>query len=529
MSFFLNVPLWLIVIFAAMMLYGLKFSKYGSRYSKPPGPRGLPLIGNLLDIDVSVPSRVPAILRDLNKRYGDILYLDLLGQPTVILGTHETAVEVLDKRSATYSGRQPSVMIQLSGWDWLFSIFPYGARWRRHRKLFLQHFNAKATVAYQALHEREAYRLALRLLEQPDEFLQHVRVTFASMVMSIAYGIEVRGPDDELSRLAGEALSLFNEISVPGKYMVETLPWLRFIPSWFPGAKFKRDSQAWKTIVHRFRDTPWARAVDRIRNGHAVSSMASMHAKEAQMCGFDTKHTTASEDKYDARDVTATAYAGGADTTLSTMQTFFFVMAMYPEAQAKAQAELTAVVGRARLPTSTDQESLPYVRALIKECLRWLPVGPLVLPHFTTESDVFRGYYIPKGTVQTSVRWRMAFSRDSKNYQDADAFVPERFLKDGTHNPDVLDPMAFVFGYGRRICPGIPLAEASLFALISTILHTFTISAPLDAETGVPVKLECKVTGSTITHLEPFSVDIKPRGTWAESLIRQRCDLDAAE
>ena len=52
-------------------------------------------------------------------------------------------------------------------------------------------------------------------------------------------------------------------------------------------------------------------------------------------------------------------------------------MVLYPEVMKKAQAELDRVVGRERVPTFQDQNDLPYVRALVAECLRWRPVGPL--------------------------------------------------------------------------------------------------------------------------------------------------------
>ena len=83
----------------------------------------------------------------------------------------------------------------------------------------------------------------------------------------------------------------------------------------------------------------------------------------------------------------------------STVQTVFVAMSRYPEVQKKAQAELDSVVGSNRLPEFRDRPSLVYVSAVIKEALRWQVVLPFSLPHMTTEDDVFRGYFIPAGTV----------------------------------------------------------------------------------------------------------------------------------
>ena len=81
------------------------------------------------------------------------------------------------------------------------------------------------------------------------------------------------------------------------------------------------------------------------------------------------------------------------------MQTFLLAMALYPEVQKKAQAELDAVVGRNRLPDFDDRDSLPYITAITKECLRWLTVAPFGVPHSSTEDDEYNGYLIPKGSL----------------------------------------------------------------------------------------------------------------------------------
>src|SRR6267154_4478613 len=90
---------------------------------------------------------------------------------------------------------------------------------------------------------------------------------------------------------------------------------------------------------------------------------------------------------------------GGADTTASVMAWWPLAMLVYPETQARAQAELDAVVGRARLPTFADHPLLPYTRAMVKELLRWRTVAPMALPHRVMEDDWYEGMFIPKGTI----------------------------------------------------------------------------------------------------------------------------------
>ena len=91
--------------------------------------------------------------------------------------------------------------------------------------------------------------------------------------------------------------------------------------------------------------------------------------------------------------------------SFSTIQTFFLAMALYPDVQRKAQAELEAVVGPHRLPEFEDQKKLPYIHAIVKECLRWQNVFTLGLPHRLMEEDEYMGYRIPKGSIVLGNIW----------------------------------------------------------------------------------------------------------------------------
>jgi cytochrome P450 len=80
-------------------------------------------------------------------------------------------------------------------------------------------------------------------------------------------------------------------------------------------------------------------------------------------------------------------------------------MVVFPKIQQKAQTELDEVVGREQLPTFADYERLPYIRAIVKETLRWRPVVPLGIPHLLTQDDTYGGYHIPKGAICISNVW----------------------------------------------------------------------------------------------------------------------------
>jgi cytochrome P450 len=104
------------------------------------------------------------------------------------------------------------------------------------------------------------------------------------------------------------------------------------------------------------------------------------------------------------KDSAAVAYAAGADTSVSTLTTFILAMTLHPEAQKRAQAELDTVLGD-RLPTFSDRDNLPFVTAVMKEVLRWIPVLPLAVPHRAINSDQYKGYYIPAGASVLGNTW----------------------------------------------------------------------------------------------------------------------------
>jgi cytochrome P450 len=102
-------------------------------------------------------------------------------------------------------------------------------------------------------------------------------------------------------------------------------------------------------------------------------------------------------------------------------------MLAYPETQACAHAELDAVIGRTRLPTFADYPHLPYIRAMVKELLRWRPIAPIITPHRCTEDDWYEGMFIPKGTICLPNAWHM--NRDPEIFgKNTEDFDPARYL-----------------------------------------------------------------------------------------------------
>ena len=170
--------------------------------------------------------------------------------------------------------------------------------------------------------------------------------------------------------------------------------------------------------------------------------------------------------------------SAGAETASVVMGWWLLAMILYPETQKCAHMELDAVVGRSRMPSFADFEHLLYVRAMVKEALRWRPVDPLGLPHRSTADDWYNGYFIPKGTVCVANVW--CLNRDPEIYgPDAEHFNPARHLDESgqiARGPvDTKEEGHATYGFGRRICVGRHLANNSLFINMATILWALRI------------------------------------------------------
>ena len=176
-------------------------------------------------------------------------------------------------------------------------------------------------------------------------------------------------------------------------------------------------------------------------------------------------------------------------------------MMAFPQVQRRAQVELDAVVGRTRLPTFADAPHLPYVRAIIKEVLRWRPPVPLGVPHKTAEDDWYEGMFIPKGTKCVANIWQCNHDRAIFG-DDADEFRPERHLDDkGELESGPIETNQeghSTFGFGRRICVGKHLANDSLFIHTARILWAANLEYVKD-ESGKDVLPD--INGFTDTGL----------------------------
>ncbi|KDQ14673.1 hypothetical protein BOTBODRAFT_159106 [Botryobasidium botryosum FD-172 SS1] len=494
----------LLGLFAAVAFYYFNQISRASnprRLPYPPGPVPEFLIGNARQI----PAHSSWLqYTEWKKTIGDIVHLEALGNHIVVLNTYKTARDLLDLRSSAYADRPTSWMIgELMGWARVASSCPYNETWRRYRKLMHTIIHKGAIQKYHPWLERDARVCLSQLLESPERFLEHVRLFAGKVTVMFTYGIEVRSSGDRLITIAEEAIDKALALAYPGAAFVDIFPPLRHIPSWFPGATFKRNAKIWRKMGDTMVEEPFNRVKADMAAGTAIPSFTSDCLESGQYSDKDVMWCAGS------------MYGAGADTMLSSLGTLFLAMAMFPDAQKKAQVEIDKFVRAGTLPTFVDRTSLPYVECLVKELHRWRPPTPLAVPHSLTEDDYYDGYYIPKGSIVMPNIW--AISQDEENYKDPKRFWPERFEDPETAE---LDPSKYVFGFGRRACAGVHFADAAIFIMVVSILAMFEISEPKEEGESNLCLADVRYTTGLISRPEPFQCIIRPRSDAAARLIR---------
>ncbi|KAH7923393.1 cytochrome P450 [Leucogyrophana mollusca] len=476
----------------------------------PPGPRGLPLIGNILDID---PARPWLTYNVWAERYGDIVYSSILGQRFIVISSAKVAKALFEQRSSIYSDRMAATLFKLFGANFITAFLGYTDEWRLHQKLFHLTLHPKATEKYQDMYLEGVRELVVNLLDgfmdATDELEGHLTTFSAALIMAITYGYKVTSRDDPIvNRIRRLADILVTEMSLERAMLFAVFPSLLHLPSWVPGMAFKGKTASTRNLAAEVKDVPFKFVKEQMAAGTYTHSMVSDLLQNYE-------DTIDGELEHAIKDTAATVYLAGAETTSATLLVFILAMVLYPEVQERARAEIDAVVGRDALPGFEHRSSLPYIEAILRETMRWYPVAPLGMPHATSTSDSYDGYYIPKGSVVMLNVWGM--SRPSSD-PDAARFDPDRhLLPNGQLSPDVNN--APVFGLGRRACPGRFFAEGSMWAAAVTMLSTLRFSPEVDAN-GKYVEVKSEFIPGVAIRPKPFKCCITSISAERERDIR---------
>ncbi|GAB7349163.1 hypothetical protein MBLNU459_g8100t1 [Dothideomycetes sp. NU459] len=418
-----------------------------------PGPPGIPILGNTLQLKPQ-PQRQ---FQQWAREYGELFQIQMGYENWVFLNSPEAVKEILDKQSAVTSGRAPMpVASDLISGGMRFLLMGYTPEWRKLRTIVHKLLTPKVSDTFKPSQEFEAKQLIHDLYtNNQDEESFYMHQWDCEDVREV-YGL----------------MKDFSDHSKPGAHIADLIPPLANIPEVL---------QLWKKpalLLQKRQSTIWMKYWTSLKELVDQQKAPDCFVKQ----WMETDYQKQGISEIQAAFVAGTLIEAGSETTSASLNSCIKYLSANHAVQARAHEEISKVIGDSRSPTFDDEERLPYIRAMVKEILRIRPVTNIGTPHYTTADVIYKDFFIPKGTVVSIDQYAIHY--DPARYDEPDEFKPERYLnhtlRAGAYTGG--DPYArdhFGFGAGRRICPGMHLAENSLYITLAKILWAFEIHAPL--------------------------------------------------
>jgi cytochrome P450 len=352
-------------------------------------------VGNMFDLAES--DEVQHKVRRWCGQFGDIFDTKIGGTDYVWLSSPQTVRDLMDKKFNIYSSRPPLPLahdVASAGRRQLFMT--YGPQWRQIRRHSHTLLNTTAAIKYQPVQDFESKQVLRDLLDRPEMFYTINRRYSASVIMLVTYGYRIPSFEDPLIKKVYTVIDHVTEMTAPGAHAVDSYPSLAGLPefllgNWHTHAKriYEHDSKVYMEFLERLKEE--------VDSGKVRDSFCrDFYLSDPSKIGID--------------DLLAAYTCGGlveagSETTGSTLNNWMLAMALFPKTANRAQEEIDRVVGGERPPQWEDEQNLPYVRAMVKEVLRWRPVNKFGMFHATSEDDWYEGYFIPKGTVAVLNCW----------------------------------------------------------------------------------------------------------------------------
>ncbi|KAL4935200.1 hypothetical protein BDV06DRAFT_234567 [Aspergillus oleicola] len=514
----MGVATWAALALAALITYLIYRSTSRTntpRLPLPPGPKPLPLLGNIRDLPA--PGSIEwSHWASHKQKYGRISSVSVLGATMVLIHDKNIAHDLLDAASIKTSGRPSMVMLsKLCGYENLVLCQGYNSTLRRCRKFLYKELGTKVAVTqFRDVMEVEVGRQLIRTLRKPEWWLRHVHTTGGAIVMQSTYGytISPHTPDRMVTE-NNKMMREFSLASAPGTWACDIVPALQYIPPWFPGFSFNKMARQWRKTIQSVAAIPYRFVERQMESGVHKDSYASRLITQLTAESENANGKLNEDDEKAIIWTSATLFGAAADTTALTLTAFTAAMILFPDVQRKAQEEIDRVIGGDRLPGFDDRENLPYINAMVKEILRWWPVAPMGFPHTATEDIEYDEMHIPKGALLLPAVW--SFTHDPDIYPDSEKFDPERFLAP-RNEPD---PETEVWGYGRRACAGRYFADANLYLNIVQTLAVFNFDKAIGKE-GRKIDVDIKLKPGVLGYPTEFDYRIEPRSEKHVELVR---------
>ncbi|XP_022090540.1 cytochrome P450 2U1-like [Acanthaster planci] len=446
--------------------------KYKSRGKTrlPNGPIGLPLLGYIPFL-----GRKPYLtFTRLAQRYGSVFSVQLGAKLLVVLNGRKAIREALVTKSRVFSGRPQWVLNRVNQGKGIANQ-QANPTWREHRRFVLSVMRSIGEGRTQM--ENKVAEEVSHLIE---EFASHngdamnmtypVQLAFSNVICSVCFGQRFKPTDPDFKRLLHMADVFFSHLTSASA--ANFIPLLWYLP--LPGHRAVRemytgilDFVSAKVDEHKASlDPDSPRDLIDIYLVEIARRRAGTNPD-----GSDLPVENGFNEDY-IKHVVADLFFGGTETVNAGVLWGFVCMVLYPDVQARVQAEIDEVVGQDRMPTMADRAHLPYTQATLQEINRRCNVIPCAIPHVTTEDVEMNGFILPKGTTVTANLY--SAHMDPECWREPERFEPARFL-DETGQLIRGHDSYMPFSLGPRACLGEQMAKCEMFLTFTGILQKFRL------------------------------------------------------
>ncbi|KAJ6664133.1 hypothetical protein lerEdw1_008348, partial [Lerista edwardsae] len=435
-----------------------------------PGPRGYPLIGNMLEL-----GKNPHLtLTRMSQKYGDVMQIHLGTRPVLVLSGLDTIRQALIKQGEDFLGRPDlySFRFIADGQSLTFRK-DSGEVWRAQRKLAqsaLKTFSSSisptsSTCLLEEHVSKEADYLVIKfqeLMEEQKSFdpYRYLVVSVANVICAMCFGKRYSHDDQELLSMVNLG-NEFGEAAASGN-PADFIPVLQYLPSCTMKA-FKDLNMRFNAFVKKI-----------VKDHDNIRDITDSLIEHTQNENLDVNANTKELDQKITR-IVGDLFGAGFDTVTTALSWSLIYLVIYPEIQKKVQEEIDQAVGRERKPRLSDRSMLPYTEAFILETFRHSSFMPFTIPHCTTRDTALNGFYIPKNLCVFVNQWQV--NHDEKLWKDPSTFNPERFLTaSGTGINRAESEKVLTFGLGKRRCIGESIGKGEVFLFLTTLVQKLEFS-----------------------------------------------------
>jgi cytochrome P450 len=464
--------LWLLcATFAIVLLYYLTNLRRPSGNGRlPPGPRPLPVIGNLLDLR----GNLHHTLAQLARVHGPVMRLKLGMTTAVVISSRDAAREAFTRHDRSLAARAVPDSARALGLSDRSTIWlPSSAqRWKTMRGIVATHvFSPRSLAVRRGVRERKVRDLVSYIRARSGQELEVGQVVYGgvlNLVSTALFSVDVVDVGAQSAQGLKEAVEELIEL-VAKPNVSDVFPFLRPL-----------DLQRRRRCAARLFEKVFRVLDDVVDRRQAEATATETKSTRGDFLDALLQLTsTGAIARDDMRAVMFDMFAAGSDTISITVEWAMAELLRNPGIMAKVRADIEGALGGKEGIEEPDVANMPYLQAVVKEAMRLHPVGPIMLPHQAVEDGVEVGSYaVPKGSTVIFNTW--AIMRDPAAWERPDEFLPERWFLDGVAKMDSRgkDFEFLPFGSGRRVCPGLPMAERVLPFLLASLLHGFEWTLP---------------------------------------------------